>query len=147
MTLHSQDTGPLPIVQAVRLELIDSTGGRTPIDAELRYDPRDPYAATMVFMSRLRTVRWTFGRDLIRSGLLEPSGDGDVHVWPCLDCDGHAVVVIELCSEDGDALFQAKTGDLSGFVQQMDEAVEPGAESSHFSVDATIAAILGADAA
>jgi hypothetical protein len=144
---HSQNTEPLPIIQAVTLELIDLNGAVTPIDAELRYDPRDPYAATVVFMTPSRTVRWTFGRDLLRTGLDEPSGDGDVHVWPCLDCDGRAVVIIELCSADGDALIQAKPGDLTGFVEQMNEAVEPGAESTHVAVDATIAAILGTEAA
>jgi hypothetical protein len=101
----------------------------------------------MVLMSRSRFVRWTFGRDLIRSGLLEPSGDGDVHVWPCVDCDGHGAVVIELCSGNVCALFQARSEDLSGFVEQMDKAVEPGAESRHVSVDAATAAILVADAA
>ena len=70
-----------------------------------------------------------------------------MHVWPCLDSDGHAVVIIELCSPDGEALVQAKTGDLSGFVERMSKAVEPGAESGHVDVDGTIAAIFAAEAA
>jgi small subunit ribosomal protein S9 len=54
---------------------------------------------------------------------------------------------IELCSPDGEALVQAKTGDLSGFVERMSKAVEPGAESGHVDVDGTIAAIFAAEAA
>ena len=119
----------------------------TPIDAELHYDPRDPYAVTTVFMTGASQVRWTFGRDLLTEGLYEPSGDGDVHVWPCLDSDGRAVVIIELCSPDGEALVQAKTGDLSSFVERMSAAVQPGRESDHIDMDATINAILTAEAA
>jgi hypothetical protein len=143
----SMNTAPLTVTQPVTLELIDPTGGVTPIDAELHYDPRDPYAVTTVFMTGSSQVRWTFGRDLLTEGLYEPSGDGDVHVWPCLDSEGHAVVIIELCSPDGEALVQAKTNDLSVFVERMNKAVELGNESAHVDVDATIAAIFASEAA
>ena len=135
----------LIVTQPVSLELIDSSGAATPIEAELRYDPADPYAVTTVFMTGANQVRWTFGRELLTDGLYEPAGDGDVHVWPCLDSAGHAVVIIELCSPDGEALVQAKTGDLRRFVDRMSKAVTPGAESSLVDVDAAIAAIFAAE--
>ena len=138
----SMNTAPLTVTQSVTLELIDPTGAVTPIEAELHYDPRDPYAVTTVFLTGASQVRWTFGRELLCEGLYEPSGDGDVHVWPCLDSDGHAVVIIELCSPDGEALVQARTGDLSSFVDRMNRAVPLGTESSHVNVDAAIDAIL-----
>jgi hypothetical protein len=144
---YSTNTTPLAVTQPVTLELIDATGASTPIEAELHYNPTDPYAVTTVFMTGHSQVRWTFGRDLLTEGLYEPSGDGDVHVWPCLDADGHAVVIIELCSPDGEALVQAKTGDLRAFVDRMSKAVQPGSESEHIDVDATIHAILTAEAA
>ncbi|HSJ20876.1 MAG TPA: SsgA family sporulation/cell division regulator [Nocardioidaceae bacterium] len=143
---YSMNTAPLVVSQALTLELIDSTGAATPLEAELQYDPRDPYAVTTVFMTGRSQVRWTFGRDLLASGLYEPSGDGDVHVWPCLDADGHAVVIVELSSPDGEALVQARTGDLSIFVEKMSKAVVPGTESEYLDLDATINAILEADA-
>lgn len=144
---YSMNTAPLIVSQAVTLDLIDASGTSTPIDAELQYDPRDPYAVTTVFMTGRSQVRWTFGRDLLAAGLYEPSGDGDVHVWPCLDADGHAVVIIELCSPDGEALVQAKTGDLSAFVERMSRAVVPGSESEYLDIDGAIAAILEAETA
>ncbi len=144
---YSMNTAPATVTQHVTLELIDSTGAATPIEAELRYDARDPYAVTTVFMTGSGQVRWTFGRELLTEGLYEPAGDGDVHVWPCLDSRGHAVVIIELCSPDGEALVQARTGDLSGFVERMNKAVEPGSESTLLDVDAAIDAILAAEAA
>jgi hypothetical protein len=144
---YSMNIAPLTVTQPLVLELIDPTGAATPIEAELQYDPRDPYAVTTVFMTGASKVRWTFGRDLLREGLYEPCGDGDVHVWPCLDSQGRAVVIIELCSPDGEALVQAKTGDLTSFVERMNKAVEPGTESELTDVDAAITAILAADLA
>ena len=143
----SMNTAPLTVTQTVTLELIDPTGTVTPIDAELHYDPRDPYAVTTVFRTGTSTVRWTFGRDLLCEGLYEPSGDGDVHVWPCLDADGRAVVIIELCSPDGEALVQAPIAAVTSFVERMTTAVTPGSESDHLDVDATITAIFNAEAA
>ena len=144
---YPTNTTPLAVTQSLTLELIDATGASTPIEAELRYDAADPYAVTTVFMTGNSQVCWTFGRELLATGLYEPSGDGDVHVWPCLDADGHAVVIIELCSPDGEALVQAKTGDLRTFVDRMGALVPTGAESEHIDVDAAIAAILSAEAA
>ena len=142
---RSMNTAPLTVTQPVHLELIDSSGTATPIEAELRYDPADPYAVTTVFKTGASQVRWTFGRELLAEGLYEPSGDGDVHVWPCLDSAGHAVVIIELCSPDGEALVQAKTGDLRSFVDRMNAAVALGAESELIDVDAAINAIFAAE--
>lgn len=139
---YSMDTAPPAVSQAVDLELIDASGVATPIQAELHYDAADPYAVTTVFMTPRSQVRWTFGRDLLTEGLFEPAGDGDVHVWPCLDADGRAVVIIELCSPDGEALVQAKTGDLSLFVARMNSIVPVGSESEHVDVDSAIAALL-----
>jgi hypothetical protein len=136
------DTAPVVVTQRVTLELIDATGAAMPIEAELRYDAADPYAVTAVFMTVAGQVRWTFGRDLLLEGLHEPAGDGDVHVWPCLDTQGRAVVVIELCSPDGEALVQVRTVDLTGFAERTVRAVAPGAESGLVDVDAAIAAIL-----
>jgi hypothetical protein len=144
---YSMNTAPLTVTQPVTLELIDHMGAVTPIEAELFYDPRDPYAVTTVFLTGGAPVSWTFGRDLLTAGLHEPSGDGDVHVWPCLDSDGHAVVIIELCSPDGEALVQARTGDLRSFVERMTRSVEPGTESDHLDVDAALTAIFAAEAA
>ena len=136
------NTAPAPVTQAVTVEIIDSSGAVTPMEAQLLYTPTDPYAVTAVFLTGTHEVRWTFGRDLLLEGLYEPAGDGDVHVWPCLDSHGHAVVIIELCSPDGEALVQARTGDLSSFADRMTRAVAPGTESDHLDIDAALAALF-----
>ena len=142
---YSMNTAPLTVTQSVQLELIDPSGTATPIEAELRYDATDPFAVTTVFMTGHSEVRWTFGRELLAEGLYEPAGDGDVHVWPCLDSRGHAVVIIELCSPDGEALVQARSGDLRSFVDRMSKVVKPGTESDLVDVDAAITAIFAAE--
>jgi len=145
--INTKSTATTPLSQVVTLELIDATGAATPLETELTYNPRDPFAVTATFMTVAGQVRWTFGRDLLIGGLYEPTGDGDVHVWPCLDNDAHSVVMIELCSPDGEALVQARTAEITAFVERMTQAVAPGSEAAHLDVDGAIAAIFAAEAA
>lgn len=140
-------TTPSMVKQTLTLELVDATGQATPMQADLSYNPHDPYAVTAIFQTAAGEVCWTFGRDLLIDGLYEPSGDGDVHVWPCLDAHGHAVVIIELCSPDGEALVQVKTGDLTAFVERMTAVVPVGEEGRFIDLDAAISAIFASEAA
>jgi hypothetical protein len=135
------------VTQTVTLELIDATGAASPLETEFSYDPRDPFAVSATFLTVAGQVRWTFGRDLLIGGLYEPTGDGDVHVWPCLDNEAHSVIIIELCSPDGEALVQARSADMTAFVERMTAAVAPGAEAAQLDVDSAIAAIFAAEAA
>jgi Streptomyces sporulation and cell division protein, SsgA len=138
---------PTLVSQVLMLELVDPSGAVAPLQTELAYDPADPLAVSATFSTVAGRVRWTFGRDLLIEGLLEPVGDGDVHVWPCVDNDGNSVVIIELCSPDGEALVQGRTADITAFVERMTRSVAPGAESALLDVDAAINAILTAEAA
>jgi hypothetical protein len=142
MTEHPLNTAPVSVTQLLGLELIDGNGAVTPIEARLQYDPSDPYAVTAVFLTGGGEVRWTFGRDLLLEGVIEPTGDGDVHVWPCMDSDGRPVVLIELCSPDGEALVQSRTGDLTAFLGRVTAAVPPGTESRLLDIDGALAAIF-----
>ena len=138
---------PTLVSQVLLLELIDPSGAVAPLETELTYDPADPLAVSATFLTVAGRVRWTFSRDLLIGGLAEPVGDGDVHVWPCVDNEGNSVVIIELCSPDGEALVQGRTADVTGFVERMTRSVAPGAEGALLDVDGAIAAILAADAA
>lgn len=146
---YPTNTPALAVTQAVTFAIIDATGGSTPLEAELQYDLDDPYAVTIAFTSGQSQVSWRFSRDLLTMGLglYTPSGDGDVHIWPCFDDYGRAVVMIELCSPAGEALVEARAADLNIFVERMSAAVPPGTESAHLDVDAMIAAIFAGEAA
>jgi Streptomyces sporulation and cell division protein, SsgA len=130
------------VTRSIRLEMIDATGTATPVQAELRYDRRDPYAVSAMFRTGTSEARWVFSRDLIADGIYEPSGEGDVHVWPCLDAQGRAVVIIELCSPDGEALLQARSEALTAFIASTDEVVPRGSESLLVDMDAMIETLL-----
>lgn len=135
------DAAPNVVTQAVIVELIAAEGSAH-LEAELQYDPRDPCAVTTKFVTARNEVSWTFARELLLSGLYEPTGDGDVHIRPCLDTEGRAVVIIEFHSPGGQALVQAHSRDVQLFVDRMTTIVEPGTEWQHLNVDRTIAAIL-----
>src|SRR4028118_1381259 len=72
------------------LELLDSESATTPVHAELRYDSGDPFAVRGDFCLDQQVVRWVFARSLLRIGLYEPTGSGDVPGRPRLDDDGRA---------------------------------------------------------
>ena len=132
------------VTETVELEFVDPQGDATSIDADLVFDPADPYAVTMVFRTGVQEVLWTFGRELLVGGLYEPTGDGDVHVWPCLSSNGSAVVIIELCSPDGELLVQASSRSVTRFVQAMLHSVPDGQESAFVNFDDELTQILSA---
>ena len=118
----------------------------TPLDAELRYDPADPFAVAMAFLKDGHEVLWVFARDLLLRGVTEPAGVGDVHVFPSVDLDGRAVVAIGLRGPTGEALLLGRTRDFLGFLAQTTRAVWPGTERDHqVGTDDAIAAILVGD--
>ena len=132
------------ISERMRLEFVDTEGLSTPLDAEFEYDPADPYAVSVLFSEEPTPVRWTFARELLIEGFYEPTGDGDVHVWPCLSQQGAAVVILELSSPSGEVLVQAPSRTLSAFIHQMVAMVPQGAEAGLVDLDAEIDQLLSA---
>jgi hypothetical protein len=130
------------VTETVDLEFVDPQGDATSIEADLVFDPADPYAVTMVFRTGVQEVQWTFGRELLVEGRYEPSGDGDVHVWPCLSSEGTAVVIIELCSPDGELLVQAASRRVDQFVNAMLRSVPDGQESAFVNFDRELSQLL-----
>ena len=127
--------------QSLVVALHRPEGGTSEVPTVLRYDSSDPFALTIAFQLSEGPVPWTFARDLLSTGLTEPTGDGDVHVWPGLDDEGFATVSIELCSPNGNALVELRTAEADLFMTRSHAVVAPGAESAHLDVDALIAAI------
>lgn len=131
------------VTENVELELVDPEGTATSLDADLVFDPADPYAATIVFRNGMQEVGWTFARELLIDGLYEPTGDGDVHVWPCLASDASSVVIIELSSPDGELLVQAPARRVNAFVARMLASVPEGHEAFYVDLDTELALLLG----
>ena len=136
------DSAPLTVTRAMTLDLIDASGAATPLEAKLRYECADPYAISAEFSTGADSVGWVFARDLVAAGLYEPAGDGDVHVWPCLDARGRAVVIFELCSPDGEALLQARADEVADFLQSTRDLVPLGSEAAHLDLDELVTQLL-----
>jgi hypothetical protein len=132
------------VTEKMRMEFVDTEGLSTPLDAEFEYNPADPFAVSILFADEPAPVRWTFARDLLIEGFYEPTGDGDVHVWPCLNTEGAAVVILELSSPSGEVLVQVGSRAVSAFIHQMIVMVPLGTEGDLVDLDAELDQLLGA---
>jgi hypothetical protein len=124
---------------AVQIAEAENDAG-IPLDASFHYDPADPFAVTMVIESGGGPEHWTFARELLIEGFHEPTGDGDVHVWPCLDTEGAAVVIVELESPAGGTLLQFGARVVHEFLSASLATVPQGEERND--VDAWIEQLL-----
>ncbi|GGO50626.1 sporulation protein SsgA [Streptomyces daqingensis] len=110
--------------------------------ARLRYDGTDPLAVRLVFPADASLdgteVAWAFARDLLDTGLREPAGEGDVHVWPR---DGSRTVV-ELLSEEGVAVVEFASADLRRFLLRAYDVVPAGQEHGELDVENGLAVLL-----
>ncbi|AOS64530.1 SsgA family sporulation/cell division regulator [Actinoalloteichus hymeniacidonis] len=115
-----------------------------PVNVELRYDTRDPYAVVAAFQTgRGGSVEWVFARDLLADGLIAEVGDGDVRIRPAVD--NPEVVVVELSSPSGHAMFEASAQELADFLDRTYDVVMPGNENLWVNVDDALARLLPHD--
>lgn len=115
--------------QDLTLDCVDLAGTSRQLEAELAYDAMDPYAITMTFRTKHADVPWVFCRELLLEGISNPTGEGDVHIWPSIDIEGRAVTVIELHSNSGSFVAHARTPEIHDFVSQTLEMVPLGTET------------------
>ncbi|GAA1952620.1 SsgA family sporulation/cell division regulator [Amycolatopsis minnesotensis] len=119
-------------------QFVSMNGSTAPVLSRLSFLASEPFAVTIAFRSeRGRWIEWVFARDLLVTGLTEPSGIGDVRVRPDLALD-EDLIALEIESPDGYALVEMELADLESFVANTLELVPAGAESEHFDVEALI---------
>jgi hypothetical protein len=136
--MQDRNTFSGSVTQSVQMDCVDSSGQAMSLEAELGYSPADPFAVTATFRTSGGDVVWTFARELLIGGLTAPAGEGDVHVWPCLDTAGRAMVIIELNSPDGELLVQVPSRELYRFVNRTLSAVPLGGEGDFLDLDQLI---------
>lgn len=130
----------------------------TAVPAALVYDCTDPYAVRVRFgdageqVEPLDTdlpeddgVEWLLSRELLRTGMSGPAGDGDVRIWPAraaLD-----VLFLQLRAPSGEALFELSAAVVGEFLRETESLVPAGSESGLLQVDDGLSALLqgGAD--
>jgi sporulation and cell division protein SsgA len=121
--------------------ILDPTRSR-PLAAHLRYRRDDPIAVHLSFPAAVSLeggdVEWVFARELLDRGLHGPSGDGDVHIWPC----GPGRTMIEFSSSQGTALIEFPADDLRNFLRWAYASVPVGQESAYLDLDTAIEELL-----
>jgi hypothetical protein len=129
------------ITATVTFDLV--SGHPVPVDVELRYDTRDPFAVYALFEPEgARAVQWILSRDLLADGLIVRTGEGDVRVWPAPH--DTELVMIEFVTPKGQARFEAEAQDLADFLDTTYEVVLPGEEDKWFDFDDEIQRMIAA---
>jgi hypothetical protein len=124
-------------------DLLAPLAPAVPVQVELRYDTRDPYAVIAAFRTgRAGWVEWCFSRDLLADGLLAETGEGDVRISPAEDPE---VVIFELSSPSGHAVFETSAHRLADFLDRTYDIVVPGGEAHWMDFDGAVSHLLSND--
>jgi hypothetical protein len=125
-------------------------GSPSEVLALFSYDARDPHAVRITFgSSRVDfedAVTWLIGRELLRAGLDQLTGDGDVRVGPT--AARSEVLFLHLRPPSGEALMELSRTALAAFIRGTETLVPFGAEGAAIDLDEELAVILskgGAD--
>jgi hypothetical protein len=127
--------------QELTLQVLDTWGRTVDLTATFGYDGGDPWAVWITFGTTTAPVRWAVGRDLLLRGLTDPAGEGDIQLFPSVDENGRAAVVMELCSPDGRLVTQMQTSDLYRFLSRTLAIVPLGAE--RIDLDLLVESLVG----
>jgi hypothetical protein len=127
----AQHTADHHQVTATTEMILISDGSLPAVNAELRYYSDDPFAIQMLLsVDQSPAICWTFGRELLMTGVWMPAGIGDVQVYPT-----HDGVIVELRSGGVAARLLAHTPDISAFTDRTQVLVPLGAEMDHYNLD------------
>jgi hypothetical protein len=125
-------------------------GSPSEVLALFSYDTRDPYAVRITLGSPRvdfeDAVTWLIGRELLRAGLDQPTGDGDVRVGPTEPRSD--VLFLHLRAPSGEALMELSRSALAAFVRGTETLLPFGAEGAAVELDEELAVLLsegGAD--
>jgi hypothetical protein len=123
----------------VTLQLVGPTSW-TEVPALLCYDAADPFAVRIVFGDLVDDgadaeagITWLLSRELLRSGLEHPAGEGDVRLWPARGASD--VLYLHLRAPSGEALFEVSRASVAGFLRTTEALVPPGEEVGRLCLD------------
>lgn len=131
-------TAPLPLV-------VTTGTGEAELDAELRYDPADPFAVSLAIGVECgEPVIWTFARDLLAAGVSAPTGEGDITIEPdhMSSSDETGPMLRITLATDCLATMVTNAWRVTEFLVETFALVPTGAELDRVDLDAEIAALL-----
>jgi sporulation and cell division protein SsgA len=132
-------TTPVPLV-------VSTGAGEAELDAELRYDPADPFAVSLAIGTECGDpVVWTFARDLLSAGIGSPQGEGDITIEPdyANDLDSDERMLRITLATDCLATMITPASPVVEFLVETFTVVPTGSELDRVDFDAEIAALLG----
>ena len=122
----------------------------TEVPALLCYEASDPFAVRISFGDvgddggAVGTddggIAWLVSRELMQSGLDEPTGDGDVRIWPARGATD--VLFLHLRAPSGEALFELSRATVTAFLRQTEVLVPSGSESALLDIDDELHVLL-----
>lgn len=133
------------VSQDLTLQCLDTRGRPVELVASFGYDPSDPYAVWLTFRAKSGDVRWAVSRALLLRGLADPAGEGDIRLWPSIDQDARAVVVMDFRSPGGRLVAQVNSQDLHAFLNRTQAAVPLGTERGHLDLDELVCSLLDSE--
>jgi hypothetical protein len=132
--LHPSHTVTTPLTLSV-----SAATGDADLQAELRYDPRDPLAVTLAIGVECdQPVVWVFGRELLADGIDRPSGEGDITIEPAVAERKIQVTLATDCL----ATMTADRDTVIEFLVDAFTAVPSGCEMDEVDMDAEIAGLF-----
>ncbi|MCB5180743.1 SsgA family sporulation/cell division regulator [Streptomyces antimicrobicus] len=130
------------IEQTVQARLVATAPKVETLPVTLCYDRSDPFAVRMAFPAPATLegveVSWTFGRELLETGVSRPAGFGDVRVRPY----GPDRTVVEFHAPEGVAIVLMETADLHRFLERATALVPAGLEHLYLDVDHGLAELM-----
>jgi len=124
------------------LTLVVPEHGTVPLVASLFFSADDPYAIRMAFhVGTDEPVEWIFARELLAAGLTQPTGEGDVRVWPG-SADGREILNLSLSSPFGQAHFEAPVHPTADFLRRTYALIAEGREEEFIDVDTELDELL-----
>ena len=99
--------------------------------AMFSYEPSNPLAVTARFTTGDLEVSWTFGRELLREGLLADAGCGDVR----FSRRSRTEINLDLLSPDGGARIVCDSVALNRFLARSYAVLPAGEEVAYLDLD------------
>ncbi len=135
---HSSDS---VVSFELQMKVVLDDDNRVSVPVTLAYEARDPYAVSATFRTGDGDITWVFARDLLRDGLANSVGEGDIKIRPAHPSRG-PIVLFTLSSPSGAAKLEGNRHELRKFVQRIFDVVPEGYEWQYLEVDRVIGELL-----
>ncbi|MEU9448839.1 SsgA family sporulation/cell division regulator [Streptomyces sp. NPDC048277] len=114
-----------------------------PVGARFSYDTARPFEVNVDFSTAAGgAVTWVLSRELLMHGLVVPSGEGDIRVFPPCRHHGGQHLFVLLRGRIGEALLEIDCQPLQAWLVRTLEIVAFGAESESFDWDGSLERVL-----